>query len=467
MLQENRWLAQIMSINEDTPYNSNLTTESEPSDGDSVSSGQVLDINGITIFRLENGILTYYFSVGDNQVTTLLEACGASRKRQLVLHIPAIDFHYPIRGSGLLNNRTTLSGTTTTETFGENDTPMSSITIQFNGIPQGWYGTDHWVHYQVTSNEQVQIQEDNTVSIPSSGLSETSLGGFTLKAEEWTAMLVEIPISQRTNPSTTHVCYLTNENGQLTGTIAQDFLKDNLFPFLSLVFGQTITFNSTNSIIGYKDGVELWVRTSRQSEPPLKTRGDNWFLKNRGRIDLSPLFQRFYDLAPKTKNHWRKIIYQYASSEEIIGTLKRNALAASISFAALEGLTRSIISTYPCKNEWLKKDLSLKRGKSIIPAIDMVANQEFGRYSKTFKEASEQIYEIRNATFHTDLLSDEDPANAYYRWQASQALVELLLLRQMGMDLGEIQNRTRHPKFEIMGYDMFEDVRKEELTFEF
>ena len=107
----------------------------------------------------------------------------------------------------------------------------------------------------------------------------------------------------------------------------------------------------------------------------------------------------------------------------------------------------------------------MKRGKSIIPAIDMVAKQEFGRYSKTFKEASEQIYEIRNATFHTDLSSDEDPVNAYYRWQASQTLVEVLLLKQMGLE--KIPNRTVHPKFEIMGEDMFEDVRKEELTFEF
>ena len=61
--------------------------------------------------------------------------------------------------TGLSGDRTTLSGIVDTETFGENDAPLSRITIWFTGMPQKWYGTDHWKHYDVMSTEQVQIQE--------------------------------------------------------------------------------------------------------------------------------------------------------------------------------------------------------------------------------------------------------------------------------------------------------------------
>ena len=182
------------------------------------------------------------------------------------------------------------------------------------------------------------------------------------------------------------------------------------------------------------------------------------------RTDLSLLFRNFYGLAPDVKKHWVKVIHQYANSEEIMGTLQDSALAASVSFAALEGLTRSIISISPCKVEWLKGDLSLKGGKSIKDAVEMIAKWEFGQHSQIFRKASEQIYAIRNATFHTDLTADEDPRNEYYRWNASQALVEILLLSQMG--LKEIPNRTSLGKFNVMGKDMYEDIRKEELVFE-
>ena len=452
MQQQNQWLQQVMSINEDTPYHSNLTAKAESGDA-------ALNISGITVFRLENGRLNFQFFIDpNNRDITPHEVFKASKT---ALRVPTCGFNNPVVLMKFSGNYTILSGIVDARTFGENDVPLSGIAIWFTGIPQKWRGADHWKHYQVISTEQYQIQENGTAVIPSGELTTQPLSGFTLKADGWTAKLREIPTSYRTDPNITHVCDLTNES-QLTGAIAQDFLDDNLFPFLDFVFGQKTYFHT---IVGYKNGIELWVKTLSQSEILLKTQQGNWFLKTRrSRIDLSPLFQHFYGLAPEIKNHWRKVIYQYATSEEIMGTLRESALAASVSFAALEGLTRSIISTYSCKDEWLKGDLSLRRGKNIINAIEMVAKQEFGRQSKTFQEASKQIRTVRNATFHTDLSSDEDPFNALYRWEASQALVEILLLRQMGLE--KIPNRTAHGKFDILGKDMFADVRKEELTFE-
>ena len=64
---------------------------------------------------------------------------------------------------------------------------------------------------------------------------------------------------------------------------------------------------------------------------------------------------------------------------------------------------------------------------------------------------------------HVDLKSDEDWQNAFHRWNSSQALIEILLLGKMG--LTQIPNRTSHGKFEVMGKDMYEEVRQEELDF--
>ena len=52
-------------------------------------------------------------------------------------------------------------------------------------------------------------------------------------------------------------------------------------------------------------------------------------------------------------------------------------------------------------------------------------------------------------------------SNAYHRWNASQALIEILLLSKMG--LKEIPNRTEYPRFAIMGLDMYKYVRGETI----
>ena len=459
MQRENRWLLQVMSLKEDTPYHSSLTTKVQHSDTKARPVAETATVEGITVFHLENGILCFQFFVsGNGRTAATYEAFAA---RNMMLGIPACGFNHPIEVIGLSGDASTLSGFVDVKFFGENNASLSGMTVHFIGFPEKWHGTDKWSYYEVMSTEQVQVQENDTVVIPKGRLGARALSGFTLKADGWTARLREIPISHRTNPRITHVCNLTNENRPLTGAMARDFLDEDLFPFLSFVFGQHARFHT---IVGYKDGIDLWVRTSPQRETPLSTLQGNWFLRTwYDPTDLSLLFQHFYDLDPDVKKHWGKVIYQYANSEEIMGTLGESALAASVSFAALEGLTRSIISTYPCKDEWLKDDLSLKNGKGIKNAVEMVAKREFDRHSQTFREASEQIYTVRNATFHADLTSDEDPINAYHRWNASQALVEILLLSQMGLE--KIPNRTAHGTFNVMGKDMYEDIRKEELNF--
>ena len=77
-----------------------------------------------------------------------------------------------------------------------------------------------------------------------------------------------------------------------------------MFPFLDFVFGQRTLFRH---IVGYKGGVDLWVRTAHQNETLPKTGQGNWFLRTwYDRTDLSPLFQCFYDLEPEVKKSLAK-----------------------------------------------------------------------------------------------------------------------------------------------------------------
>ena len=463
MQRENRWLKQVLAIEEGTPYHSNLTAEAEPPFDDPCSGDVAIKMDGIAVFRLENGCLTFRFYVDDRgRFTTGYNALAAQK---MTLHVPSRSFSHPAMILGMSGDATSLGGIVNAQAFGDEDAPLKGVTVWFSGIPQKWFGTYKQAHYEVVSKvEEVQIKENGTTVVPSGRLGATALAGFELEADGWKVDLTEIPISLRSEPSIAHVCNISKENGRLTGAVAQDFLNENLFPFLDFTFGQN---TRSCTVTGWnKDGKTLWVRNFSQNETPRKTNQNNWFLRY-ARTDPSPLFQHFYDLTSDTKRHWRKVIDQYADSEEIMGTFQKSALAASVSFAALEGLARSIISTYEpeIRKQWLKRDLSLAppQRKGIIDAIEMVAERELGPHSKIFREASKQIAAIRNATFHTDLTAEEDPVNAYYRWNASQALVEILLLSKMG--LTEIINRTAFGKFNVMGKDVYADVRKEELNF--
>ena len=251
-------------------------------------------------------------------------------------------------------------------------------------------------------------------------------------------------------PLRCHVRHVSSKKG-----LFRISLEEDLHPFLCFMFGRRIEYDQVTG------GGWAIIPAHRTITP--KTIGRNWFLSSGNRIDPAPLFQSFCRLQQDVKTHRRKVIQQYIASEEIMGTLGETAIAASVSFAALEGLTRSIISTYPDADQWLKNDLSLQRGKGIVDAIEMIARQELAPHSEVFRKASDEIKKVRNDTMHVDLKSDEDWQNAYHRWNSSQALIEILLLSKMG--LTRIPNRTSHGIFEVMGKDMYEEVRQEELHF--
>ena len=89
--------------------------------------------------------------------------------------------------------------------------------------------------------------------------------------------------------------------------------------------------------------------------------------------------------------------------------------------------------------------------------------QELATSNPKLTEPLKQLAELRNSTVHTDLQSEPDPTNAYHRWNASQALIEILLLAKMGLKVEKIPNRTEYGTFTIMGRDMYRDVRREAI----
>ena len=416
-------------------------------------------MNGLAIFTMQDGWLHFDFTSDEENYPLAQSIIAKSPAR--VISIPSIGFTSNFGWTSLRGDLGGMGGLVSGKDFGDENVQLDGVYIEMNDLPKEWRGTDeHWFYEGSAEFGDLQIKSDHT-TIQNSKPGLRRMKAVKMEANGWQVDLWEVPPSTHSHGKTPYQCNLKKKIDSMTGADARRFIEDNLLPFLMFVFGRRMR---SRTIVGYKDGVEQWVVPGRGTYSPAKTYQRNWFTMQRANpIDPQPLFRTFCEADSDIKNHWRKVITQYADSEEIIGTLGRPTIAASLSFAGIEGLTRSIISVLPSKDEWLDENLSLKRGKGIIAAIETAAQEYFGKNSTTFKLAGREINVIRNATFHTDLTITESQEDAYYRWQASQSLIEALLLAQLG--LNAIPNRTVHPTFNILGHDMFADVRSEEIHF--
>ena len=458
-MKENQWLTNITGIQEGIPYHGSISSGEEvPSDAslDDVASHVM---NGIAMFKMKDGWLHFNFTGDEN--THYLAQSIIAKSAARVISIPSIGFTRTFDWRSLPGDDMGMGGVVSGKDFGDENVRLDGVYIELNDFPKEWSGTNEYWFYEGSAEfGDLQMKSDHT-TIQNNRPGITRMKAVKMEADGWQVDLWEVPPSTHNHGKTPYQCNLKKTADSMTGADAQKFIEDNLFPFLMFVFGQRIRFRT---IVGHKDGLEQWVVPGRGTHPPAKTYQRNWFtMPKEYPIDLQPLFRTFCEADPDIKNHWRKVITQYADSEEIIGTLGRPTIATSLSFAGIEGLTRSIISTLPSKDEWLDENLSLKRGKGIIAAIEAAAQEYFGKNSATFKQASCEINAIRNATFHTDLTITESQAAAHYRWQVSQFLIEALLLVQLG--LNSIPNRTVHPTVNILGQDMLADERSEELRF--
>lgn len=458
-MKENQWLKNITGIQEGIPYHGQLIAGEELPGDASPEDMATRSMNGIAIFKMKDGWLHFDFT-GDEDTHPLTGDIIATSPAP-VISIPAVGFTSNFDWRSLPGDGRGMGGVVSGRDFGDENVQLDGVYIELNNLPTEWSGTNEYWFYEGSAEfGDFHIESDHT-TIQNSRPVRRRMKAVKMEADGWQVDLWEVPPSTHNQGKPPYQCNLKKTTAPMTGADARRFIEDNLFPFLMFVFGQRIRFRA---IVGHKDGVEQWVVPGRGTHPPGETYQCNWFtMSNATPTDLQPLFGTFCGADPDIKNHWRKVITQYADSEEIIGTLGRPTIAASLSFAGLEGLTRSIISMLPSKDEWLDENLSLKRGKGIIAAIEAAAQEYFGKNSATFKQASLEISAIRNAAFHTDLTMTESEKDAHYRWQASQFLIEALLLVQLG--LNSIPNRTLHHTFNVLGHDMFADVRTEELHF--
>ena len=174
-----------------------------------------------------------------------------------------------------------------------------------------------WTHYYGVTPEPIRYEQNGEAILPDlRWLSVVSLSGFTLKTNGWTTTIREIPANDRPDPEVTHSCLITRNDDTLTGESVQEFLEEDLHPFMCFMFGRRIRYDQIT-------GAD-WAIIPAHYTPTPRTIGRNWFLSSGNRIDPAPLFQSFCRLPQDVKTHWRKVIQQYIASEEIIGTLDQS-----------------------------------------------------------------------------------------------------------------------------------------------
>lgn len=466
MPHDSELLSRIIGINEGRPYQSALVPHENAQD----------KTLGITIFQVENGTVSFqFYSDQEMQLSnyrSFMQAIGEAMQgtHPLDIVVPSADLRSTILVTGLPNvphSGSPVSGvladsaTAPASSFGIADQPIKRVTVELLDIPERW-GEPNLTYQYATSKLPLHFSEDHQyIKIPTATLSRRTLSGCTINAGEWIVEIQGIPSERRRNQRVTHWCTIAKIEGTMTGTSAWEFFEEELWPFLCFMFAHNVQ-------VIHMSGAG-WIKFRLVRPQAIQPIRGNWLLIAGYRsIKLETLFQKFHGQDAETKKHWRKVIDRYATSEEIIATLGDPEIAEAVSFAGLEGLTRSIISGYSDKDQWLKSNLELKRKKrpngekaGVADAIEMVLNREMGAETPNLNQTLTELTNLRNSTMHTDLHSDPDQDDAYCRWNASQALIEALLLNKMGLE--RIPNRTAYPTFAIMGLDVYKDVRKETI----
>ena len=462
MLHDGNWLQRTIGITEGHPYHSALVPAGD-------EQRQTL---GIAIFQVGNGTVHFEFyanqSVG--YADHLQEAVAAAEQgtQRLDIVVPAAKLKHAVLPITLSTYTTPIEGMLAesarvpASSFGADNQPMDSVDFELLDIPSDYWGDRRLTYQHATSKYPLEFSEDEKhLLVPFRTLSIRRLSGCTINAGGWTVEIQEIPAERRKNERVTHRCAVTKSDGEMTGTCILKFFNEELWPFLCFVFAHKVQVTHMTG-----DG---WTKLWGVRPEAMQTRRRNWFSITRHQSGiLQALFQRFHNQTLETKKHWGKVIDKYVTSEEIIATFGDSEIAEAVSFAGLDGLTRSIINGYDDKNQWLNGKLELNRlpkkdgGKTgIVDAIEMVLRRALGTSNPELTKPLKQLANLRNATVHTDLQSDPDWSSAYRRWNASQALIEMLLLAKMG--LKGIPNRTEYGTFTIMGRDMYKDVRGEAI----
>ena len=469
MPNDNSWLNQILGLVEGRPYACSLV---QP-------GAEQRETPGIAVFHVATDGVRFEFHIdpsvdhADYQLLVKAVAEAMQEAPGLDVVVQSVNLRHTVvlttllgggpHSGGPLEGLLAEPSSAPASSFGVANQPMDSVVVELLDIPGNW--GDRKASYQYSSSRLPREFSDDGehILVPTDGsFGERALSGCAISAGGWEVVIQEIPSEHRDDPRVTHWCAISRRDGGMTGTSACRFFVEELWPFLRFVFGHNVQVARMTG--------KSWTKLQAVRPAGVQTYGANWLLSTRlRRIDLEALFQGFHRQTAETKKHWRKVVDRYANSEEIIATLGDPETAEAVSFSGLDGLVRSIISGYTCKDQWLNSKLELKGNirkedggrAGIIDAVEMVLKRELGTKNPKLTESLSRLAKLRNSTAHTDLQSDPDWLDAYHRWNESQALIEILLLSKMG--LKEIPNRTEYPRFAIMGLDIYKNVREETI----
>ena len=454
----NRFLSVVLAISEGTPYRGTITATSGQDD---------VSLDGDVVFQLKNGRLWFEFyiePVSDQRTGYGITSISWGDKGEVILDVPSQGFKYPIRISsaphegtivtGQPLDRERLTGHVNSNSLGSETSLLSSATVYIRDLPGGVWGR-HNTYYRSA------VVKDGQETPPKSHM----LNSLTLRGGGWTIYLQEIPKEKRDEAVGSHSCAVTRDDeSAFTGKQLMELLEHDLGPYLCLMFGQYVMWTMVEGLSPEGSHPSWpWGMMFGASSRNLRASGKNWFLLSDGGVDPSPPFEHYCSLPPDQKRHFRRVIERYVESETILASIGLFEEATAVSFSGLEGLVRSVISTYACSDKWLRRDslelkVNAKKGVTTQKAIELVITKEFAELAQQ-AELVKEISRIRNSVVHTDLNS-EDPNSqtTFYRWKACQLLIEAILLSQLG--LKSIPNRTQPGRVRILGQDVLSDARK-------
>ena len=452
-------LVSTMSIDAGTPYAAVLMGTDD--------NGARLASNGAVVFSLKRGNLKYKFAPALDDASShdvyLWRLLPASDLR---LVVPSREIDKPVHTTlfpSIAENPT--EGVLALECFGNANEELSYVGIKFKNLPDGWSSPDDRVRFRGWSDLFSVPDDKGNISVSGGGQEVTpaiELEWMNENRGTWTAKIRKIPTEQLDSDHNFR-CTIELGGAKLTGEIAQEFLKENLRPFLQFTFAG----RADNHIaVGYDNyNRPAWGYQIRDTavDIPEDLLSRNWFLRqSRQPMVVNPQFQTFCALDTKTRNRYQRVIETYAYSEQVFSLVGSSAIAAAFSYAALDSLARVITATYPDWKDWLKDNLEVKRGKNIQQVIEHIAGCEL-KESEAFNEVSKIVAAIRHNTFHADPTKEPpDPIESYRQWENTQTMVEMLLLKRLGME--EIPIRASIPTWLVYGKDMLAEARQSSIA---
>ena len=450
-------LVSTMGIDTETPY----VAELSGTDG----QGEHHANKGAVVFFLEMGRLKYRFTptIDDAWIHNNYKLLSAPDLR---LAVPSRGFNKPAQTTlwGSLTESST-EGVISLKCFGDASAELKYVRIKFKNLPDGWFGVDDIWEVRGFSDQLHVPDENGNIFLRWPGQYRTpriKLEWRNGQEATWTITLWRIPTDQR-DSGHNFQCTIALGNARLTGGISQEFLEENLRPFLQFTFAG----RADNHIaVGY-DAYDrpMWGLQIRDTgvDIPEEPHSHNWFLRPpHGDANINSQFMAFCDLDTKTKKAYQRVIETYAFSEKAYRLVGSPAVAASLSYAALDSLARAIASGYPDFKDWLENNLEVKRGKSLKDVIELVAQRELNE-DEAFKHVSQIVSAIRHNTFHADPNKESpDFIESGRQWDNTQTMVELLLLKRLGME--SIPIRASVPTFLIDGKDMLAEERQSSIA---